>query len=394
MQRLNTHFFFGQPGQGFVVIVAGLHNSEQGGIEVAHWIRTKLTELKSPTRLSAVVIPEVFPDKALDARATEWKTSPDKWNNRQSPVGDNYRKYQPGDIETNRQFPPPGQPLAVLDKGYLKALDGKTDILDKNRKRIPLLPEIRQLIQLIEAVQPERIVSIHGKFRRDEDDLRTANNLGTIKKMTEPEIQDWLASGMPAIKGLNYRGIFVDPRYSLCTSKFVKQEGPFYLEDCKFDLDEDPAFPNMGKTKRFDSAISLEGKSDDALARDIARAVKIIDLVAGNHLDPAEQPEVVHYAREGGTGKGFSLGDWGPVDVKPQKAGPGERNGAPVFTIEVDEDDESWTFLDGVQYRDENGKPTQDPYLKRNKPPYLPRKDARSYQLQSLAQAIIDVCLA
>jgi len=34
---------------------------------------------------------------------------------------------------------------------------------------------------------------------------------------------------------------------------------------------------------------------------------------------------------------------------------PGVRPGAPVFTIEPDMDFESWAFLDGVQYVEEDG---------------------------------------
>ncbi len=54
-------------------------------------------------------------------------------------------------------------------------------------------------------------------------------------------------------------------------------------------------------------------------------------------------------ARAPTTPRGYSLGDWGPVDV------PGVRPGAPVFTIEPDMDFESWAFLDGVQYVEEDG---------------------------------------
>lgn len=68
----NSYVFFGSEPQ-FVLIVAGIHESEQGGIEVAHWIRTKLAARKKPTRFGAVVIPDVFPERGLLARADEWK---------------------------------------------------------------------------------------------------------------------------------------------------------------------------------------------------------------------------------------------------------------------------------------------------------------------------------
>ena len=382
MNGLDTHVFFGKDA-GFTLIVAGLHSSEQGGVEVAHWVRAKLTALAKPTRLGAVVIPEVFPDRGRSARDVEWTVGPTRWDVRGG-KGDDFREY-PGGRFPNRQFPPPGKPLAFLDKGVLKTIDGK-DVLDKG-KPIPLLPEVQHLIQVIEAVKPVRIVSVHGKHRRLRADLASAAKAGRIT-MTADEIRDWDGS---AVKGVNFAGIFVDPRYDLCHGT------GFDVEDCKFDLAADPAFPNTtakGVTKRFDSAKKPpEGRADDALALEIAKAVSKLDatLVPGNHI--GDSPEVVHYAKEGGTPDGFSLGDWGPVDVKVTAPGPGARSGAPVFTIEVDENHESWAFLDGVQYMDEKGDPIPQP--KRPSPRARPAKfdSKRSQQLQDYAQAIIDVCL-
>jgi hypothetical protein len=91
-----------------------------------------------------------------------------------------------------------------------------------------------------------------------------------------------------------------------------------------------------------------------------------------------------------GTPVAFSLGDWGPVEVKLTSPGPGARPGAPVFTIEVDQNHESWAF----QYVDEKGNPVPQP--KRPSPKLTPARfdQARSLQLQDYAQAIIGVCLS
>lgn len=379
MNEFDAHVFFGT-SPDFALIIAGMHVSEQSGIEVAHWIRTQLAARSQPTRLGAIVIPEVFPGRGLEARAAEWTAGPARWD---GGVGGNFREYPDG-RHPNRHFPPPGKPLAFLDKGILKTIDGK-DVLDgKTRKPIQQIAEIRRLIQVIEAVKPVIIVSVHGKRRRTTDDLTKAANAGTIT-MTKDEIAKWTGD---AIKGVNFTGIYVDPRYSPC------HPAGFDVEDCKFDLAKDPAYPNTtkkGVVKQFDSAISTDGQADDALALKIAKAVKDATLVAGNHLTDA--PEVVHYAKEP-AGPGFSLGDWGPADVSPVPGSTsGARPGAPVFTIEVDEDHESWAFLDGVQYMDENGQPIPQP--KRPSPKARPAKfdKARSVQLQDYAQAIIAACL-
>ena len=49
MNEFDAHVFFGT-GPDFAIILAGIHNSEQSGIEVAHWIRTKLAARSQPTR--------------------------------------------------------------------------------------------------------------------------------------------------------------------------------------------------------------------------------------------------------------------------------------------------------------------------------------------------------
>ena len=240
------------------------------------------------------------------------------------------------------------------------------------------------------------MVSAHGKLPRTPKHLRDARDAGIIT-MTDQEIKDWAGE---AIKGVNFPGIFVDPRYDpgKCAG--------FDLERCKFDPVKDPAFPNVGTDAglRFDSAVSADGRKDDAMAMAMAKAVKDASLVPGNHLDSVVP--VVHYAMEGGTPNGFSLGDWGPVAVTGAPGGVGNRPGAAVFTVEVKDNNQSWAFVDGVQVMSAGGKPTEVPPLPearavnpKPKPVKPPEGHAsrfskqRSAQLQAYAQAIIDVGL-
>jgi hypothetical protein len=217
-----------------------------------------------------------------------------------------------------------------------------------------MLPQIRQVIELIEWVKAARIVSIHGKH---------------------PPGQ----------------GIFVDSRYTVCV-----KDG-FALENCKFDLAKDPAYPevtNKGVAKQFDSSRTKEGRDDDALAKRLADAVKVNDntLVGGNHLD-VPVPVVHYHEKQSDKGKprnelGYSLGDWGPVDVVD------DRKGAPVFTIETYQNHESWAFdgKSGEQRMDELGHPLRD-VRGRVYPIPLGFNPGRAKQLHGLAQAIIDVIL-
>jgi hypothetical protein len=64
----------------FVVIVAGIHTSEQSGVEVARWINATLAARPKPTRLGAVIILEVFPQYGIQARKEELKIGAANWN--------------------------------------------------------------------------------------------------------------------------------------------------------------------------------------------------------------------------------------------------------------------------------------------------------------------------
>lgn len=367
MDDIETHVFPGTVHE-VVLMVAGIHASEQSGVEVARWVRSMLAERATPTRLGAVILPEVFAVPGRRARAHERTVGAARWEN------DCNRFRNPF---ANRRFPPPGQPLSFLTDDLLKADDGSEPVGERTGEPIPLLPGIKRVVQVIEAVRPVRIVSIHGKKRRTRDHLRTSAAAGAIA-MSDDDIRQWAGD---AIKGVNFPGIFVDPRYS------PDPGTGFFMEDRKFDLAADPAYPTVTEArveKVVSSAWSVDGRADEALCLAMARAVRDPTLVVGNHLGAA--PEVVHYAKEAGTRPGFSLGDWAPVAC-------GGRSGAPVFTIEVDQNHQSWAFLDGVQCVDRNGMPAGAPERPSLELPPQQFDQARSIQLQDYAQAIINSCL-
>lgn len=368
MFDLESHTFFGSAPE-FVVVVAGIHTSEQSGVEVAHWVRTKLAARSVPTRLGAIVVPEMFPAQGEMARAREWEVGAERWS---TSVCNEFRN-----PIANRHFPPPGKALSTLADDHLETLSGGA-LLDRHGSPAIMLPEIKRLVQLIELVGPTRIVSIHGKKRRTRKNMDAAVRKGVIA-MSEAELDRW--HGEP-VKGVNSAGIFVDPRFS------VRRPDEPFLDDAKFDRAADPAFPAItapGVAKVFDSARSADGRLDDALCLSMARAIRHPELVAGNHLDSSVP--VVHYAKEN-VPPGFSLGDWAAV------ATDGLRPAAPVFTIEVDQNHESWAFLDGVPYVDHAGRPIPQP--KRPSPSLVPAQfdSERSARLQDYADAIIDHCLA
>jgi|KBSMisStandDraft_5_1062788.scaffolds.fasta_scaffold42891_2 hypothetical protein len=400
MLDLETHRFQGTSSD-YVLIVAGIHTSEQSGIEVARWILSQLQARDSPTRLSALVIPEVFPDRAAAARTDEFAGRPiDRWREDIKETRGLYKRRggtkDPIEIKVARQFPPPGKPLSILKDNFLKNASGAN--LKAGGANVPLLPEIAYLIRVIEALKPVRIVSVHGKAPRSTTHLEKARKRGMIA-MSDDEIKSW--DGRP-IRGVNFAGVFVDPRYA-------PLEGGS-LEESKFDPKLDPAFPLEGvqDKKRFDSAKNeKEGRSDDALCLALAKTIGGEDksLVPGNHLFDADDPKpIVHYAREDDDkdNPGYSLGDWGPVEVKPDKDGTGARPGAPVFTIEVNANPESWAFWDRQQMVTEDGKPlppspTPSERASGKTPKALANpkfKKDRSKALQTYAKAIVDTILA
>jgi Domain of unknown function (DUF4157)/Succinylglutamate desuccinylase / Aspartoacylase family len=109
------------------LVIAGVHGSEQQGIQVA---RMMIQDLKTKKPVyTVIVVPTLFPDNA-SVRAREFSTP------------------------TNRNFPKPSEDLSAATKR------GKGTAVDAEGR--PILPENIMLLQLIERFHPERIISIHG----------------------------------------------------------------------------------------------------------------------------------------------------------------------------------------------------------------------------------------
>jgi len=324
------------------------------------------------------------------------------------PAGDNVSNYK--FIEPNRQFPPPALPLSYLNRRPGPTFPDGTPI-----PGVPLLDETRWLLQFIEFYKPKRIASVHA---------HSIPNV--IEKGTD-------APGIFVDPRYKYdkRGCLNDPMVPTDEQKERElgiKPNPFETNPCKFDLAKDPAFPVIGLIKQLNDTIANMNKDDpkvqnvrnlieqtqklfagekenhaesrakaeeaaneaernlnfrrvrptsdiartrdnDRLALEIARMAQTEGArVPGNWLGEMGR-EVMHYAKSAATRPGFSLGDWGPVDVKSGTApsgppvysvpdkDPGIRDGAPVITVEVYQYPESGAFRDGVQIVDEDCKP-------------------------------------
>jgi hypothetical protein len=109
-----------------VLVIAGVHGSEVQGVEVAEQLLTDLANVQNQPEMSAVIVPDLFPDDAA------------------------YRDREGPGAHPNRNFPDPSQDLAA---------SGGKDTLGKT-----IRPENVMLMQLIERFAPERIISIHGTW--------------------------------------------------------------------------------------------------------------------------------------------------------------------------------------------------------------------------------------
>ena len=113
------------------LVIAGVHGTEEQGIEVAEMLRADL--LASAPVFTVIVVPRLFPH----ADAARVRDAEDK-----------------GGTPSNRNFPPPDQDLATA-----RAAGGGSAIDAEKR---PILEENVMLLELIERFQPSRIISIHG----------------------------------------------------------------------------------------------------------------------------------------------------------------------------------------------------------------------------------------
>lgn len=120
-------FFFKGTSTEKALVIAGVHGSEQQGMEVARMLKADLA--KQQPYFNVILVPSLFPVNAKKRKREEAN-------------------------QTNRNFPETGTRLKDAKK------DRSGNPLDADRDRILL--ENQLLIQLIERFQPSRIISIHG----------------------------------------------------------------------------------------------------------------------------------------------------------------------------------------------------------------------------------------
>jgi hypothetical protein len=126
-------FFFRGATARRALVIAGVHGTEQQGIEVAQMLIADLQ--KQPPHFTVIVVPSLFPDNASANSGAGRRES--------------------GSTFTNRNFPRPADDLAAARKA-----GGGSRALDALGRAI--LPENIMLMELMERFRPERIISIHG----------------------------------------------------------------------------------------------------------------------------------------------------------------------------------------------------------------------------------------
>lgn len=466
-----------------VLILGGIHESEQSGVEIVCWVRALLDGLekqgKKPVK-TVKVIPDIDENaRGQLARSLYRKLAKGGPPKQQNVIKSKFREVMDAEIvvdpkppsvdskegkshiilKPNRMFPAPGFPRQWLGVEPGKMLDDYIKLLESNKAalnilypgavlvdwiftRLPLasyvyspsgpisqianvVPEntprnpsanlisrkdkIRSfkpttdLMDVIEALRPIRIVSCHGMVLKDDGYVRTTDD--------------------------SFPGIFVDPRYAVSGVQ-VRE----FIEDrLKVVNPKKPGTKIVAKSLDYlkftadtpGSAISREGKDDDQLALRAAQHVfnnkenaskrtrGRENPVAGNWLDPSLKVDpVVHYHFDSGTSNpadeknnlkdgsfratGFSLGDWGPVDVTQSgtlsdaSEARGRRKGAPVFTVEPANYYPSGAFdIDLKQLVDKDGKLTAEGTAR--KWDVKGTDLARATELRTFAEAIIEV---
>ncbi|MBO0700887.1 MAG: hypothetical protein J2P46_21005 [Zavarzinella sp.] len=252
-----------------------------------------------------------------------------------------------------RQFPPPSFSSGWLFQrgsatgGYFPVEDDRKTAPPNNWTTLPpaLLPEIGMLMLLVDALRPKRIASLHGKRLKPDAAQaiqRGQGDAATLERLGQKE---------------NLPAIYVDPRYSFSLQARRMDRGQS-IDPQKFTLAREPHYPQVrGDKTTFSATDPKRGVQDDDLCLKLAQAVNTYAasiptptspggrawswstysrlLVVGNLLDMSVP--TVHYAYEG-SGPGFSLGDWGPVDVATDGAAAfssGKRAGAAVYTFET-----------------------------------------------------------
>ena len=130
------------------LVIAGVHGSEQSGVEAVELLRQSLETAAQPPFFTVILVPIVFPDNYERAR-------------------------REGSTPTNRNFPAPGESLASARERGQARRRPRGPIDERGHS---ILPENIMLMNLIERFRPERIASVHS--------TRTAASAGVF---SDPE---------------------------------------------------------------------------------------------------------------------------------------------------------------------------------------------------------------
>jgi len=133
------------------LVIAGVHGSEVQGVEVAEQLLKDLANAQNQPEMSAVIVPNLFPDDAA------------------------YRDREGPGAHPNRNFPDSSRDLAA---------SGGKDALGKT-----IRPENVMLMQLIERFAPERIISIHGTW--DASKAGVSYDPRALTAGEEASVQSW-----------------------------------------------------------------------------------------------------------------------------------------------------------------------------------------------------------
>jgi len=420
-------------------VIAGVHSKELSGIEVVRWLLAKLNDKIEKSKETwrpkfiTIIVPQMFPTRLArqcqDAKAKKLnKDLRDQcqitedgrerlWqgNNRRPDRNSNYYAIPP-----NRQFPPPGNALTSLISH-----NGPTDPDGHNITRdaspsggvdmgenVPLLPETRYLVRLIEQFKPKRIATVHGhslnradygedapgifidpryeydKVKCQSDPLAPVGSNQIVLFGTGPnkcdltiepsapfvglvkQMREWIAINKPKragdkaaqkLIGMAEANLDKAVKDFVQTVSVKRLSGDNLANEMKNKIQpqaESTAISLQGigfvRSKLNPiSAWTPKGQEDDKLALQMASAMLAKDsgLIPGNHLSSSKSSKPRPAVIHYAAPAGAPPGfSLGDWAPVDVKDPDGKRDGAPVYTIEVYGDGESKAFReDGVQ---------------------------------------------
>ncbi|HUC82144.1 MAG TPA: hypothetical protein VMR70_14670, partial [Flavisolibacter sp.] len=130
-------YYFPGTSSKKALVIGGVHGSELSSVEVAKQLLAQLSKGEKPY-YSVVIVPSLFPDNAATAEGSKVDR-----------VAHNVGRYsEPDAIDPNRQLPSLGKPFLP---------DNAVDAYGRE-----IETENQLLLQLIQALEPDRIVNLHA----------------------------------------------------------------------------------------------------------------------------------------------------------------------------------------------------------------------------------------